>query len=117
MIAVAPDTWLALGEAPGDEWRESLERELDGLASMSDVSGAYLLFRIAGERARDLLQRGIFIDLHPSLFGPGSAAVTRIGHVDVILWQLSEAPEFDLAVPRSLAASFGHWLAVTAEAL
>lgn len=117
MVAVAPGSWLAIGEIPGQGWYERLERELQGVASLSDQSGAYLLFRISGDRARDLLQRGVFIDLHPTRFGPGSAAVTMIGHVDIILWQSSEAPEFGLAVPRSVAASFRHWLEVTAEAL
>jgi len=117
LIGTAPGTWLALGRAPGAGWREALARDLAGLASLSDQSGAYLMFRIAGPKARDLLQRGAFIDLHPAEFGPGSAAVTTIGHVDAILWQSNGLAEFELAVPRSLAASFRHWLDVTAAAL
>jgi len=110
LIGTGPGAWLAVGKAPGADWQEALERKLDGLASVSDQSGAYLVYRIAGENARDLLQRGAFIDLHPAHFGPGSAAVTMIGHIDAILWQSDEMTAFEVAILRSYEASFRHWL-------
>ena len=110
LIGTGPGAWLAVGKTPAADWQEALGRELQGLASVSDQSGAYLVFRIEGARARDLLQRGAFIDLHPEHFGPGSAAVTMIGHVDVILWQSDEPTAFEVAILRSYEASFRHWL-------
>jgi len=32
----------------------------------------------------------------------------------VHLWQIDDSPTYDIAVPRSLAASFWHWLAESA---
>ena len=54
------------------------------------------------------------IDLHPRAFGPGDAAVTSVAHVGVHLWQIDAAPTYELAVPRSLAAAFWHWLVESA---
>lgn len=100
LIPTGPGTWLALGEA------DDLAARLSGLASVSDQSGGYIVYRIAGPQARALLQKGAFIDLSV----PVNAAVTMIAHMGVILWQVDEAPEYDLALFRSYAESFAHWL-------
>jgi heterotetrameric sarcosine oxidase gamma subunit len=116
-IATGPDVWLAVAEAPPEDWPNSLERRLDGLCAVSDQSGSYTMFRLTGPRARELLQRGLAIDLHPALFGPGAAATTTIAHIGVIVWRPDQTDTFDVAVFRSYAGSFRHWLDVTLSAL
>ena len=90
---------------------------LSGLASLSDQSSAYAVFRLSGLGARTLLQRGVSIDLDPAAFSPGSAATSVISHIGVIFWQLDNAPTYEVAVFRSLARSFRHWLDSVAATL
>jgi heterotetrameric sarcosine oxidase gamma subunit len=117
LIGNGPGTWLALAEAPQPTWPSQLAEQLVGLASVSDQSGSYTIFRIGGNDARRLLQAGAFIDLHPDVFRPGSVVTTVIAHIGVILWQLDDAPTFDIATFRSYAHSFRRWLDVTAATL
>lgn len=116
-IGTGPATWLATTDAPEVGWPASLEQKLKGLASVSDQSGSYTVFRIAGDRARSLLQRGAFIDLHADVFRHGSAATTVIAHVGVILWQVDDHPTFEVATFRSYAPSFLRWLDATSASL
>ncbi len=92
----------------------ALPNKLAGIAAISDQSGGYVIYRIAGRDTRALIQRGVSIDLHPDVFQTGSAASTLIAHIGVILWQIDDAPTFEIAVFRSYAASFRHWLDATA---
>jgi len=120
LVATGPGQWLAVADAPASPWPEVLESRLGGLASVSDQSGAYVVWRIAGPGARALCQRGVAIDLHPDAFPPGAAATTVIAHLGVVLWRLEDpnAPEtFEVAVFRSYAQSFRHWFEITARSL
>jgi sarcosine oxidase subunit gamma len=112
LISTGPGVWLAVVEDVGGDWPAALEGQLDGLCAVSDQSGAYGVFRISGPGARDLLQRGVAIDLHPDAFAPGSAAATVIAHIGVILWRPGQDETFEVAVFRSYVPSFRHWIDV-----
>lgn len=117
LIATGPATWLALSaDAPGVH-ASRLAKALGPLASVADQSGGYVILRLSGPGARTVLQRGAPIDLHPQAFGPGSAAVTVVAHIGVILRQLDETPTYEVAVFRSYAASFRGWLDAAIAAL
>ena len=117
MIGTGPGAWLARGEAPTPDWPETLASRLSGLASTTDVSSSYRVFRVAGRDATQLLRRGAFLDFSPQAFGPGRAAVSVIAHIGVIICQIDAAPSYELAVFRSLGDSFHHWLTTTAATL
>ncbi|MBP7336567.1 sarcosine oxidase subunit gamma [Niveispirillum sp.] len=111
IVGTGPGTWLAFGQGVGNGWSADLERRLAGLASLSDQTGAYRLFRIAGPDARTLLQRGAAIDMDGGVFPAGSVAVTVIGHVDVIIRNLTDDGLcYEIAVYRSYADSFLRWV-------
>jgi len=110
LIGIGAGTWLALREAADPFWSDGLRDRLAGLASVSDQSGAYVIFRITGAGARTLLQRGLAIDLHPAVFGPGAAAVSAIAHIGVVIWPVTEGGGYDVAIQRSYANCFAHWL-------
>ena len=112
-IGTGPATWLALTDTPEIGWPTSLEQRLKGLASISDQSGSYRIFHIAGDKARSLLQRGAFIDLHADAFRRGSAATTVIAHFGVVFWQADDDSGFEVATFRSYAPSFLRWLNAT----
>jgi heterotetrameric sarcosine oxidase gamma subunit len=116
-VGIGPGTWLACREASDPNWASELAAMVSGLASVSDQSSGYAVLRVTGPAARDLLSRGAFIDFHPSVFGPGSAAATTIAHIGVMLWQLDDAPTYDVALFRSYAESFWHWIEATCAAV
>ena len=93
-----------------------LRERLGALASVSDQSSGYVVFRLSGGGARTLLQRGAAIDFQPPAFAPGSVATTVIAHIGVIIWQVDEEPVYDIALFRSFAASFLDWFEATSGA-
>ncbi len=117
LIGTGPGTWLARCDTPSPEWADGLAATLAGLASVTDVSSSYRVFRINGAGATRLLQRGAFVDFTPPAFAPGSVAVTVIAHIGVIIRQIDAAPTYEVAVFRSLGESFQHWLTTTAATL
>jgi len=114
-IGTGPEVWLATQEKGGNDFAKSLEREIGGMASVSDQSDGYAVLRLAGPKLRDTLAKLILIDVHPRVFKPGDVASTVAAHVGATLWRLPDGPDgapvFEIAVFRSLAASFWHALA------
>ena len=117
VTGVGPGAWLVAQPQPAAGWIDGLRASLDGLASVSDQSGAYRHFRIEGPAARTLLQRGAPIDLADPVFPVGSAAVTVIAHIDVVLRRLEGEDAFEAAVFRSMGESFGRWMDATVKGL
>lgn len=114
-IGYGPGQWLAVSESlAGEALARDLAQRLKGLASVSDQHGGRTVLRVSGPRARDVLAKGFPIDLHPRVFGPGSAATTAIALMGVQLWQVDDKPSYELAVFRSVSASFWRWLAASA---
>jgi sarcosine oxidase subunit gamma len=72
------------------------------------------VLRLSGPRAGDVLAKGLPIDLHPRTFGPDSAATSTISLMGVQLWQVDDLPTYDIALFRSLSASFWRWLTASA---
>ena len=117
-IGTGPSQWLAIEQASGDPqaFAAKLKRDLAGLASISDQSDARAVIRISGPAARQALAKGLPIDLHPRVFGPGDAALTQIALIGAHIWQIDDTPAYEIAVFRSLAGSLADWLiASTAE--
>jgi heterotetrameric sarcosine oxidase gamma subunit len=109
LVATAPGAWLAVDEAGGPDWAEDLVEALEGLASVSDQSHGYAKVRLEGPAVLDVLAKGPFLDLHPSAFPIGAAAVTDAAHMGLILWR-RELLAFDVLCFRSYASSLWVWL-------
>ncbi len=106
-----PGQWLAAAERGGGrDLEQELKPLLAGLASVTDQSDARAVIRISGPRARDVLAKGVPVDLHPRVFKPGAVAITHASHIGIILWQLDAAPTYEIAMFRSYAQSFADWL-------
>jgi methylglutamate dehydrogenase subunit D len=111
-VWAGPSQWLALGEErDGQTFADSLSSSFFGLASVIDLSDGRVIVRISGPRARDALAKGLHIDLHPSAFRPGDAAITAVSHIGVHFWQLDTVPTYEFTVFRSFAVAFCEWLA------
>ncbi len=121
-IWLGPDEWLltSTAHAPDEltgRVRETV-RPLGG--TVADVSAQRIGVRLTGRRVRDVLAKGCSIDLHPRVFGRGSAAQTTIGQAGVILLALSDAGSVDrgdylVLVRSSFAGYLADWLLDAAQ--
>jgi len=117
LLGCGPGHWLAFTERSEPGWHQAVAGMLKGLASVSDQSSGYVVHRLSGPAARQVLQRGAPVDLDPSVFGPGMVATTVIAHITVTIWQVDDAPTYFIAFFRSYARSLRHWVELTAAAL
>jgi methylglutamate dehydrogenase subunit D len=114
-VGYGPGQWLAVSETLGSETlARDLAHRLKGLASISDQSGGRTVLRLSGPHARDVLAKGLSIDLHPRAFAAGNAATSTISLMGVQLWQVDDTPIYDIALFRSVSASFWRWLTASA---
>ncbi|MEJ0052864.1 MAG: sarcosine oxidase subunit gamma family protein [Methylovirgula sp.] len=113
LVATGPRAWLAVREG-GDNLVNALRQGLGETAAITDQSSGYAVLRIAGPNARATFEKGLGVDLHPRAFQAGDAASTSCAHLNVVIWQIDDAPTYDVAVPRSFAAAFCHWLSESA---
>jgi heterotetrameric sarcosine oxidase gamma subunit len=105
------DQWLLVSDGP--VLLPALAEAVGNLVALADQSDARAVLRLSGPQVRDVLAKGCLIDLHSRAFGVGDAALTAIGHIGVQIWQIDDAPTYDLAIFRSQAASFWTWLAAS----
>ncbi|MDJ0512983.1 MAG: sarcosine oxidase subunit gamma family protein [Methyloceanibacter sp.] len=112
-IGIAPGQWFAVSETlPNEALADDLATKLHGLASVADHSSGRAVMRLEGPAVREVLAKGLAVDIDSRVFLDGAAAVTSIGHMGVLVWRDGEA--FDLAVFRSFASSFYGWLRASA---
>jgi len=110
-----PDQWIASAEgADAAGFAAKVRARIGPFAAVSDQSDARLVLRVSGPRARDVLAKGVPVDLHPKAFKPGDVACTVIGYVNTQIDMLDDAPTYQLAAPRSMAGSFWSWLTASA---
>lgn len=108
ILNTGPGTWLILGNA-----NASALPDLDDVAVTFDQGDGYALLRLHDGVAATILQKGIFVDLEKTLAGAGSSVSSVIAHINVTVWRVS-ADVIGVAVPRSFAGSFWHWLIAAA---
>lgn len=114
-IWAGPARWLVEARARVPrEPMEELEQHLAGNAALVRQTDGRALLQMSGPKVREVLRKGVAVDLHPRSFGPGDAAVTLVAGIDVHLWQLDDVPTFELLINRSVAESFWHWLSSAA---
>lgn len=112
VLWLGPDEWLVLTE-PGAETAliATLGAALEGIAAaVVDVAGNRARLRLSGARSRDVLAKGMSLDLHPRTFGPGRCAQTTLARAGILLHQLDDRPSYDLFPRRSFATYVHAWL-------
>ncbi|MGV2861130.1 sarcosine oxidase subunit gamma [Achromobacter sp. AGC39] len=108
---MGPDEWWVQSLAPT---RPALEGALrPALAGQSatvvDVSSGYTVLQLLGDPARDVLEKGCPLDLHPRVFAPGQCAQSHYFKAGVMLRAL-EARGVEVVVRRSFADYAGRML-------
>ncbi|WP_407185326.1 sarcosine oxidase subunit gamma [Bradyrhizobium centrosematis] len=115
---IAPNYWLAMSDGAGPLFGIALKQIVAPLASVSDQSGGYAVFRVGGHAVRDTLAKGFQVDLHPHAFDIGAAATTIVAHIGVTIWRCEDNIDgsacFEIALFRSLARSFSKWFSSSA---
>jgi len=118
LMGTGPAAWLAAYEHGGNLFAATLREKIGDLASISDQSDGYAVLRLSGPKVRDTLSKLMPIDLHPRAFKIGDVAATVAAHIGVTAWRLDDnvdgSPRFEIALFRSLVASF--WRALTESA-
>ena len=113
-MSTGPRSWLVLEEGGADTLGPRLAADLGDAGAVAGQSDGYAVLRLSGPDIRDCLAKGLPIDLHPRAFTTGRATVTTCSHLGIVIWQLDLAPTFEIALFRSYAWSFAHWLADSA---
>lgn len=131
-MAAWPDTLQAVGKRAAEQVAQHEQATLlrieplkwwlvgCGTAELSaeqgtalDLSHSRVQVRVSGDKAVDLLNRHLPLDLREQAFPAGSVASTGFHHVGVTLWR-SEAG-YELFLPRGFALSLWELLRESAE--
>jgi methylglutamate dehydrogenase subunit D len=107
--------WLAVNPILSADFTSELQAKLDGVASVVDQSDALAVIKLSGPSVPSTLEKGLQLDLAPSVFPRDGVAVTHIAHIGTTVWQ-TDVGDFELAIARSLTQSFRHWLEAMAAA-
>ncbi|MFI0780489.1 sarcosine oxidase subunit gamma [Streptomyces sp. NPDC021212] len=111
VLWLGPDEWLVLSQGDGTAVAAELREALAGdPGSVVDVSANRTTLELSGPAARQVLEKGCPLDLHPRSFGPGRAVSTTVGPVAVLLWQVDDAPRYRLFPRSSFADYLARWL-------
>lgn len=101
---LGPDEWQI--HCPEDGQYALIARLRDALdgrhAAVVDVSDYYVVMRLSGGKALEVLSKGTSLDLHPRAFAVGRCAQTVFGHATVLLHKV-EDQVVDLQVRWSFA--------------
>ncbi len=113
---LGPDEWLLLCPADlAEPAAEALGEALQGTHhAVVDVSHRLVTLRLGGPAAAEALAAGCPLDLHLSVFPPGSVARSLLGKVGITLHRL-DANRFELHVDRSFAEYVWLFLAQAAQ--
>lgn len=114
LLGTGPRTWLAVQDGGEGDLAQRLRDALGPAVAVSDQSDGYGVLRLSGPKSRDVLAKGLAVDLHPRAFTPGDVAVTTCSHIGVTIWQVDDAPTYEVTLFRSFAGSFVDWLAESA---
>lgn len=107
LVWVGPDDWFVIGAkgkavAIEARLRQAVAAQNPGLHfAVTDVSSGYTVLHLSGQPVREVLAQGCPLDLHPQVFGPGSAAGSLFFKASVWLWQTDAAPVYEVLVRNS----------------
>lgn len=91
-------------------FEKQLTAALGSSASVFNQTSGRSVFRLSGPNARDILAKGVLLDLHPEAFGPESACSTSVAHMAVTFWQIDDIPTYEFSVFTSFAESLWEWI-------
>ena len=117
ILWLGPDEWWVIAsDARRVEILNGLRQAFaDQHTNVTDVSESRTIITISGPSARDVLARGISLDLHPRAFGPGQCAQTSLSKANVLLHQTDNTPSYEIYVLKSFSDYLWRWIGLIAE--
>jgi sarcosine oxidase, subunit gamma len=106
-LVIAPES--AHDSLGGDLVRALVEALGADPGQVVDLSANRTTFELSGIRARDVLEKGCSLDLHPREFRTGTALATEIGNIPAMLLKTGE-DSFRIFPRASFADFLGRWL-------
>jgi len=111
VLWLGPDEWPVLSQSEATAVTAELRGALGGdPGSVVDVSANRTTVELSGPAARQVLEKGCPLDLHPRSLAPGQAVSTTVGPVAVLLWQVDDTPTYRLFPRSSFADYLARWL-------
>ncbi len=113
---LGPDEWWIVTPGPGPDLADKLRAALaDRFAAVTEVGESRTCIRIAGPKARALLQKGCPLDLHPRAFAAGACAQTILAKATVAIHLVADesaadGPAFEVYLLRSFAEYSWAWI-------
>lgn len=115
-VWIGPETSLVTApDMGGDGLLARVQTAVGDAAAVTDQSHGKTVLRLSGSRVRDCLDKVCRLDLHPSVFKAGDAAVTIIAHVTACLVMVDDAPTYDIIGPSTFALSLLEGIEMAAE--
>ena len=102
---MGPDEWLLLTPEDG---QNALVAALNGALesfhkSVVDVTDYYVIMRLSGQNAREIITNSCPLDVHPSKFSAGMCTNTKYARASIFLMQMDDTPTYDVMVRWSMA--------------
>lgn len=114
----APNQWFLATTNADPKTELRLRKSLGDGAVVTLQTDAWAQIEISGERAGDIMERMIALDLCDDAFPEGSAARTQVHHINVFVLRLPGARNsFRFMSARSFSQSFADALQQTATSL
>lgn len=114
VLLIAPERfWIAAPMAEG------LGAKLAGAfaseqAVVTELGHSRTVLRLAGPAVREVLAKGLPVDLDAAVFPIGRFAQSAIAHISVLVQRLADGADgearFEVFVPRGFAVTFWEWL-------
>jgi sarcosine oxidase subunit gamma len=117
ILWLGPNEWWVTGpDSEADFLVETLRANFFGQhATACDVSESRAIITLKGPRAREVLMRGVSLDLHPRVFAPNQCAQTGLSRANVLLHLIDNTPTFEIYVLKSFSDYLWRWLEKVAQ--
>ena len=117
ILWLGPNEWWVTGvDGEADMLVETLREKFVGQhATACDVSESRAVIRLKGSKAREVLMRGVSLDLHPRAFRVGQCAQTGVSRTNALLHLVDDAPTFEVYVLKSFSDYLWRWLETVAR--
>lgn len=114
---LGPDEWyLRTAHGAERDTATTLERVLaDQHVAINAVGSGLATIELGGTHARDVIEKGCTLDLHPRMFRQGQCAQTLLAKANVLLCPRGAQPAYEIIVRRSLADYLFAWIADAAD--
>ncbi len=109
-LPVSPGEWMLVSRRASNNLAAAVSKKLAGIGYVSEQSDSRVILAISGPKARQLMQKGCRLDLHPSVAKSGFCGQTRMAGIGVMIHQIDNTPTYELMMFSGFAQDFAEWL-------